>query len=656
MEASIIIKLRELIRNWVFWVIIITIAAIIIRSLPAWTNAAWGCDFGIYLGLTKSFVESGELYNQYYGWGNSYQYFPVLYAITGFAHWLTGIDILVLMSKIAPIFGGLTILIFYFLVYELIKDRKIAILSALFLAVLPFHVYQLSHAAPLTMGHFFMMFSMYLFVKFRQNLVYVIPLIISTILLIMSHHLTTYFYIISLIFIVFFENASIEDPSIKKWTLSIKKDVFYIVLTSVLVFSYWAFIATTVYEDFMSSGFSIASFKIESIYIIILFYILFFCSFGIAILIRRFNIFIKRAILTVKNRVLKFFVLLSLKLNPFIKKEEPTYKSRVMIFLIIMMIFLTSMTIFLFKKLPWTNFPFTLKSMILSIPLLVVFAFVAIGFRFTAYIKNGFFIRGWIIAILLSFLYGLITNSDVILPDRHFEYLMYPVAIIAVYGIGAIFFDQYHKALFSKLGDKKDLFVKHNLRKIKISQKHRLIHFIVILVLVVSLAGSVYPSFKELKASEEGITNEDLAVITWISENLDKNTSLISSDHRLARLAESEGYNTTKDETIKLWSSENLTDYIDELMGIGKNHTKITHIIIDDIMKNEVVHVGYGKIIYMTNSTWTAAYDKFSQQPFELLYRNETIQKDPITEEPIHWAEIYCVNWTYLESITYKKS
>ncbi len=49
MEASIIIKLRELIRNWVFWVIIITIAAIIIRSIPAWTNAAWGCDFGIYL-------------------------------------------------------------------------------------------------------------------------------------------------------------------------------------------------------------------------------------------------------------------------------------------------------------------------------------------------------------------------------------------------------------------------------------------------------------------------------------------------------------------------------------------------------------------------------------------------------------------------------
>jgi hypothetical protein len=555
------------------------------------------------------------------------------------------------MSKIAPIFGGLTILIFYFLVYELIKDRKIAILSTFFLAVLPFHVYQLSHASPLTMGHFFMIFSMFLFVKFRQNLIYIIPLIISTILLIMSHHLTTYFYIISLIFIVFFENASIQDPNIKKWSSSIKKDVCYIFITSVLVFSYWALIATPVYESFMSSGFSFAGYKIGTIFIIFLFYILFFSSFFIAILIRRFNIFINKSKFNNKNLFLKFFVFLSLRLNPFIKKEEPSHKSRVMIFSIITIIFLIFMTIFLFIKIPWTNFPFTIRSMILSIPLLVIFSFCAVGFRYTLYIKNGFFIRGWIISILLSFLYGIITNSGVILPDRHFEYLMYPVAIIAVYGIGSIFSDTYHNKFFSKISYKKDIFVKFHLKKVKISKTHRFIHFVVILILIFSLAGSVYPSFKELKASEESITKEDVAIITWMAENLDKNISLISSDHRLARMAESEGYNTTKDETIKIWSAINLTDYLDELIGIGKNHSKITHIIIDDIMKNDVVHVGYGKIFYMINDTCTAAYDKFSNQPFELIYRNESVQKDPITLEPIHWAEIYYVNWTYLESM-----
>lgn len=136
------------------------------------------------------------------------------------------------MPKIAPIFGGFSVLIFYFLAYELFGSRKKAILSTLLLSVLPFHVYQLSHASPLTMGHFFMILSLYLFIKFRKNTVYVFPLMISTVLLFMSHHLTTYFYMITLIFILFFENASQ-----KNWTKHLKKDILYIIISSMLLSS-----------------------------------------------------------------------------------------------------------------------------------------------------------------------------------------------------------------------------------------------------------------------------------------------------------------------------------------------------------------------------------------------------------------------------------
>ena len=106
---------------------------------------------------------------------------------------------------------------------------------------------------------------------------------------------------------------------------------------------------------------------------------------------------------------------------------------------------------FLNYSLPWTNFPFTIDAIILSIPLLVIFAFVAVGFRYTCQVKNGFLIRGWFIAIVLSFVYGLITRSRLILAHRHFEYLMYPMAIIAVFGIGSIFSDPYNRALLSNI-------------------------------------------------------------------------------------------------------------------------------------------------------------------------------------------------------------
>ena len=165
MNQKLILKLKLLANNWAFWLILVTGIAILIRAFPALLNAAWGSDFGIYYGLTNSFVENKEFFNPYNGWGETYQYFPVLYAITGIAHWATGIEVLSILPKIAPIFGGLTIAILYFIVFELMKNRRIALLSATLLAVATFHVYQTSHAAPLTVGHFFMLLSMYFFIK-----------------------------------------------------------------------------------------------------------------------------------------------------------------------------------------------------------------------------------------------------------------------------------------------------------------------------------------------------------------------------------------------------------------------------------------------------------------------------------------------------------
>ena len=621
MRLNITSKLKELSKNWIFWLIVITGIAIFLRSLPAWTNAAWGCDFGIYYGLTNSFVESGALFNPYYGWGSSYQYFPVLYAITGTAHWITGIDVITLMPKLVPIFGGLSVMIFYFVVRELIGNKKIALLSSLFLAVLPFHVYQTSHASPLTMGHFFMMLSIYLFIKYRQNTKYIIPLFVSTILLIMSHHLTTYIYLVSLIFIVFVENASK-----KEWTSSVKLDVLYILITSGLIFSYWAFIATPVYEIFMRSGLKIGALYIEPSYVLILFYVLFFSSFGIIWLKRKYNIFPK--------------------------KESPTVRSCVVKFSVTLIICLTVMGIFSVVTMPWTNFSFTPLSVIYSIPLLLVVGFGVAGFRYTRFMPNGFFIRGWLLAILASFVYGLLTNSGTILPHRHPEYLMAPLSIIAVYGIGGIFLNVNYESL-SKWWHRG---VSHiykpsfNFSK-RFIQKRQIVYISVIIVLVATNAASVYPSHKALSESIEEISYEDLAVIKWMSENLNKNTSVITSDHRLAMLVEAEKFNTTSSEDVMvLWTAENLNDYTDELNGTNRAYDRITHILIDDYMRDVVVHVNFKNTVYMTNESSQAAYNKFLDQPFELLYRNETI--DPTTGEALRWAEVYEVNWTHIKKFS----
>ena len=606
-------SLKDVVTRWYFWLFIITGIAIIIRSLPAWTNAAWGCDFGIYYGLTNSLVENKELFNPYYGWGQSYQYFPVLYAITGIAHWMTGIDVLTLMPKVAPIFGGLSVFVFYFLVNELLHNKKIALLASLFLAVMPFHVYQTSHASPLTVGHFFLMLSLYLFIKYRQDSRFLFPLFISTGLLIMSHHLTTYFYLISLIFIVFVENASA-----KEWTSTLKKDMLYILPASSLIFAYWIVIATPIYESFMNFALTIGPLSISPSLMIGLFYLSFILMFLL--------IWIKR------------------RLNLFIVRGPPTARSALLKCLIVVSSCLVIMSVFSLVTLPWTNFQFTTWSIIYSIPLILIFGFAAAGIRSTRFMEHGSFIRGWLYALLLSFLFGLVTNSSVILPHRHLEYMMAPISILAIYGIRTVFLtSDAEKAprLLTAVSYLKQLSSSFT-RKPKVFQKRQILYLLVVLFLVTANAVSVYPSHVSLNASYEAITNEDLSVIKWMSEQVDKNTSIIASDHRIARLAEAVGFNTTLDQAWDIWTGENMSDYLDELQGVGKNYSKITHIVVDDIMRERVVHVGFGKIHYMTNES----YEKFFSSPFELLYRNVTTNE---AMEEVRWCEIYRVNWMYLE-------
>jgi hypothetical protein len=605
--------------KWSVAIFFVTVLAVVIRSIPSWINAAWGCDFGIYYGLTRSFVSTQNLFNTYSGWGSSYQYFPVLYTITGGVHWLTGIELITIMPKIAPIFGGLSVLLFYFVIKEIFKDKKIAFLSMVLFAVMPFHVYQTSHASPLTVGHFFMMLSLYFFLRYRKDFRFIFPLFVSTGLLIMSHHLTTYFYLISLVMIVFIENIRTNE-----WTSWVKKDVLYVMITSLGIFLYWALVAIPVYENFMSLGISLGSIHLRSYILIVVFYLAFLMMFAVIKLVRRFVVQKKKKQITSKSVIVKFSATLA--------------------------ICLSVMGIFYFVKLPWNNISFTVLSIIYAIPLLLVFSFSVAGFPCIQKQQNSSVILGWFGAVFFSLFFSVFTNTSSLFPDRHFEYMMAPLSVITIYGINAVLIglnttkETKTNTFFNV---RKRLGVFSFFKKMSLRNQSTLLVVIVVL-LMTSNAISVYPSQVSLNAFHEAITDENISCINWLDDNVDKNNSIIASDHRLARVAEAVGFNSTNDETNFLWVTQDFMDDLVELEGIGKSYSKITHIIIDDIMKERVVNVGFGQIFYMTDES----YDKFSDQPFELVYRNVTLDSDGFEKS---WSEIYVVNWSYINSYLSEK-
>ncbi len=630
MDLELPSKIRDLYKNWLFWLLLITGLAIFVRSMPLWWHSAWGCDSGIYMGLSKKFVESGGmLFNPYFGWGSSYNYFPVLYAITGFLHWITGIEIVSIMPKIGPIFGGLSVFIFYFVVRNLTGKKKIALMSCLILAVLPFHAYQTSHSYPLTIGHFFMMLSVLLFLKFRQNSWFIFPLYLSTVLLIMSHHLTTYFYLIILISVVFFENLFSDN-----WSKTLRRDILVILTTSVLIFSYWAFIAIPVYEGFMSNSINFAGLDLGSNATIVLFYSVLFLMFGFIWFFRR-----NKGLEHVKK-------IYSVKKQDFSRSVKKFALSLLTIFLILVL--------FLFVEIPTLAFNLNVYTILLTIPFIVIIALAITGFSDMLVSKNSMFIFGWLAAVFFSLIISLTFGIRNLFPHRHFEYLDPVIAIISAYGLAAIFSNLDFSILKQKsyqIFNTEKKYLK-DFERLKILRKKQILFSLLALLLVSTSAASVYPLHESLGQSYEGVTSENINTIEcWMCDNLNKNTSVIASDHRLERWVEASGFNTSQDRVYELWSSEDKTECIDELYGLGKNYTRITHVIIDDIMYEKVVHIGLQEGLisyYMTEES----YEAFSPPIFELVYREESL--DYSTGKAIHWTEVYEVNWTYLEHNLHK--
>jgi hypothetical protein len=592
-------RLWGLLKSWYFWLFLVTGIAIVVRSIPAWTNAAWGGDFGIYYGLTSRFVENQQIFNEYNGWGGMYNYFPVLYIFSAFGHWITGIDLLWVMPKIAPVFGGLTVFIFYFIVYEMTKRRDLALLSSMFLAVIPFHVYQTSHAAPLTMGHFFMILSTYLFLKFMNEKKYMVPLLISTVFLIMSHHLTTYFFLITIFFIVIIKSLRID-------LRSMYRDVAYVTVASALTFSYWIFIATPVFSTFMNNGLSVSSYLV-----ILLFYALLFgLLLGIATM--------KKNKSTWLNRLEKMFTF------------DPTHsRKRAFIYFAAGFVFILSAeVVFLFVNFPVSGMRMRPISIVYSIPMLLFIGFGCMGVEYLDQVKNRWFFQAWLCAILASFIYSLVTVNMTLFPDRHVEYLTVPACLFAAVGVLYFFRTREHKISFS--------FKKH-----LSNPSIQVLFGLAVCGLMFSNAVAVYPVYTSLEWMDESIPNQTVNAIDWITENLDRNDTMVATDLRLSKMMWAEGINSTFEGTNDTWTCDTWVGCVADF-NIEENHQVVTHVLIDDVMRDMSVNVRVLQSVYMTNDS----YLKFKQEPFELVYRNVTVNQN---QEEVHWAEVYRVNWTFIE-------
>lgn len=563
---------------------ILTGFAILIRALPMYLHAAWGVDFGIYLGLTNSFVETNQLIAAYDGWGSSYNYFPILYTMAAGIHTISGLSIVQSLSVVAPIIGGLTVTVFYFTTKELTKDKKIALIAAGLLATTTFHIYQTSHAAPLVMGHFFMMLSFYFLIRFIKGKSAMIPLLGTSALLILSHHFTTYFYIISATAIILttIANKKTEKKAAHQYIL-------YAVLVSGMAFGYWRYVAIPVYDHFMNGHLFLSSIQVVLVYYLGLFIGYIMC----------------RKVRRIRDSITKS--------KP---EKEPQIEKRVAIYFCIMLVIALGLMIF---GIPGTHIPFNAITVIISIPLFIVLSFGIIGFSMLKRKAQGLIVFPWLLAVIGSLVYSVTFQE--LFPDRHLEYLIVPLCIAAAIAM--------HHYVVDTSSDKLKKIKKISIKQYSFHLTTQQLRWMAIIVVLLSNAIVAYPTIDSLDMVDESISNSDIAAMEWMQENLDNETSIITSDHRLAVLSWAYGFNMSFEEVNHTWEANTTEEMMHELDAL-----KTTHVIIDDVMVDTVVNVKVGDYDFMTNKS----YDKFKENPFTLLYRNATYGHDGQIE---HWAEIY---------------
>ncbi len=627
----------RLLRDWRFHLIWITTLAVVIRSIPAWVYSGWGNDFGIYYSITIEFIQRrNPLYEYPAIWGTSgYGSFPMFYLIILGVYSVTGADPRLLVMRVPPIIGGLTVIPLFLIAYYLTKSHKISLLAALLLAINPIHVYQTSMPYFLTIGHFFLLFSLYFFMRWKDERRWLYFLIPVSAMLIVSHHLTTYMFIISMIgiWLVFSVFGKLSAEKIKSMFA-------FIFVFSFATMGYWVWRVPGMYV-FLAAPYHRA---LPWYTTPILFGILLFILLYVALNLRLSY----RGVWAQKLEKLKISWIFAFSLGVGI------------VFFVLLAIF------------GLNGYYIPPMAMVYSIPFLLTIGFMGVGlFRIYKNEKLMFHIAGWLGAITLSAIFGLFIMT--LEPWRHVEYMMEALAIVGALGITEVMGSE----VFKKVSVKKRIIITleapfyiltHSnnpelsggiMQSIPVTtsepirdpveykifypfgRRMQILFMSIIIFMIVMTGITAFPFMGKVAPPSQGVSAVVMSGINYLVENGDKNFTVATS-HKIGTLIAAYGFNSSFEYDYKIWNGTSWLDCLDELEGLNGTYPPIGYVIITRSMWENGVY-GYknlenpiGPPVYMTNES----YEKFEKEPFELIFENYTIDD---------WVQVYRVNWTYIQ-------
>jgi hypothetical protein len=508
---------------------------------------------------------------EYDGWGFGYPYFPGMFHFSGSISLLTGIDTFNSMMFFVPIASALTVLLVFVLAKMLFRRSEVGVLAGAITAVAMPHVFTTSHPMPGSLGDLFLILSLILFIGSYYNKKFIPLLVLSSLALIVTHHLSSYFFFIMCLgglFVLEVLKREGERNTRKLW-------IYLVFFLTALIF-YWSVFAQPFAERVVGDAFDLPLWLILSGG-----YVLVLLAFVIVKLRRRFSWEYQPGYPEPKFQVMKYSVLL-----------------------IALVLILGAIA---FTSIPGTTIDLEPTTVLLFLPFFALVAFGSVGPAYIRFHKNGMMVYGWMIALFLSIMVGVITSNRVLLPYRHPQYLVVPLGLLMGMGIVMLFKDTEGS-----------------------SQRLKALALSVIVILLVLTAFSAYPPKEVMGGFSEGTTEADMQGVLWAGENLPSD-STVATDHRMSSMVFGfGGLNATWDAAKNTLHGEDYQDFRDEIEGLEvPSGTKpINYVLLDDDIRGGAALLQWENAHPMSQG----AQEKFERWPFVKLYEANGVQIYGIVE------------------------
>ncbi len=546
---------------------------------PYASFAAFGSDTGEYYRLTADLVASGSLPHgaAYAGWGTAYPDFPGIFLLAAASAEAFGGGTFASLSVVVPVVSVLSVLPLFLLLRRLYPHDTVALLGAAVGSLAMPRLFSLAHPAPLALGDFFCVGAWWLFVEGRRDRRYYALLVPTAGALIVTHHLSSYFFAVAALGGILF--LELWRPGLWSRRFPLREFGFLAAfVTATFVFWFYgtsAFVAKVLLPGFGESAYvGFAAFELVALGAIVL----------SALLVR-----LRRR----RARPTRRWVRL------------PSDRSVVRDAVLLTVGIFGAISLLLLVPLPGTTQTTDPSAILWFTPVLAIGILCSGSRRALSPARLGPLALTTVGAIGLSAgamlalaevgssiprLHAALEFANALAPDRHVEYLFLPVGLLAAVGTAR---------LVVRLGDRagRRAFVAASLA---------------VVVVLAANAAIVYPPQADFGGFQEGLTYGDAGLWLWVGVALPPNAT-VATDHRLSSfLFGVDGLRATWVTTPALFTGTNRSAAFAELVSVGvpdpARPAAIEFVAVDGVM-HEGVALDPGALSTPLSSNATAWFE-----------------------------------------------